>query len=77
MSRSRESVRLEEKEIRVAARLVREKHRRENRQAWADFHGHMNVLHTSLALEHADKRSRLMLERGERDDGPPPPPEAA
>ena len=42
-----------------ARRLTRQE---ANRQAWLDFHGHMHQLHTNLALEHAARRSRLMLE---------------
>jgi hypothetical protein len=52
----------EEEKWRAAVRRVREKRRRENRRLWIDHHGHMNLLHLGLAAEHADKRSRLMLE---------------
>jgi hypothetical protein len=59
----------DEEELRAAARRVREKRRRENRRLWIDHHGLMNVLHTGLALEHADKRARLMAEDGYEPDG--------
>ena len=65
--RARES----EKQRRIEAawaestRRVNEKRRRTNRQAWVDHHGHMNRLHLGLAAEHADKRSRLLLETAE------------
>jgi hypothetical protein len=59
----------DEEELRAAARRVREKRRRENRRLWIGHHGLMNVLHTGLALEHADKRARLMAEGGYEPDG--------
>ena len=41
------------------------------RQEWIGHHLRMHQLHTSLAAEHADKRSRLMLEGGyDPDQGP-------
>jgi hypothetical protein len=70
-SKAKEKANAEEELWRASERRVREKRRRSNRQAWIDHYGHMNVLHRSLAAEHADKRSRLMLESGyEPDDGP-------
>jgi hypothetical protein len=69
---AREEENAEEELWRASERRVREKRRRANRQAWIDHHGHMNLLHLGLAAEHADKRSRLMLEGGYEPD-----PEAA
>src|SRR5215212_4347563 len=85
-SRSRDKKRANEQEELWAAleRRVREKRSHELQQAWIDHHGHMSVLHTDLALEHADKRARLMLEAGydqdldqDRDHEPDEGPEAA
>jgi hypothetical protein len=50
-------------------RRVREKRRQTNRQAWIDHYAHMHRLHLSLAAEHADKRSRVLLET-KPDQGP-------
>ena len=71
-SREREEANRVEEALAESTRRVNKKRRRASRQAWIDHHGHMNRLHLGLAAEHADKRSRLMLESGyERDDGPP------
>lgn len=71
-SKAKEKVNAEEDLWRASERRVREKRRQANRQAWLDFYEHMNRLHLGLAAEHADKRSRLMLEGGyEPDDEPP------
>jgi hypothetical protein len=48
---------------------VREKRRHANRLEWIDHYGKMNLLHLGLAAEHADKRSRLLLET-KPDQGP-------
>ena len=59
-------------------RRHREKRRRPNRQAWIDHHDLMSRLHHGLAAEHADKRSRLMLEIGHTEEPEEAPgPEAA
>jgi hypothetical protein len=60
-----------------SARRHRARRRERNRQAWIDHHDLMNRLHLGLAAEHADKRSRLMLESGYEPDEAPEPPEAA
>jgi len=58
-------------------RRIREKRRPANRRAWIAHHGRMNLLHLGLAAEHADKRSRLMLEGGYEVDETPDPEEVA
>jgi hypothetical protein len=68
-SKDKEKANEEEELWKASTGLVNAKRRRANRQAWIDHHGHMNLLHLGLAAEHADKRSRLMLET-EPDDGP-------
>ncbi len=69
-ARDREDANREEEAWKESTRRANEKRRRANRQEWAEFHGHMNRLHLALAGEHADKRSRLMLEGGyEPDEG--------
>jgi hypothetical protein len=68
----------EEEELRAVARRIREKRRRDNRKLWIDHHGVMNALHTGLALEHANKRARLLAESGyEPEDGPEASPPSA
>ena len=70
-SRQKNEANTEEELWRASERRVREKRRRENRQEWLDFYERMNRLHLGLAAEHADRRSRLMLEGGyEPDDAP-------
>ena len=63
-SRSRDKAKANEKEElwRASERRVQEKRRRENRQGWISFHGHMQSLHQGLAEEHASRRSRLLAE---------------
>lgn len=68
-SRQKKEANAEEELWRASERRVREKRRRANRQAWIDHHGYMNRLHLGLANEHADKRSRLMLETQNLDEG--------
>ncbi len=70
--RARESAeqRRVEAEWAISERRHRERRREANRQAWIDFYGHMNRLHLGLAAEHADRRSRLMLEGGHEPDDP-------
>ncbi len=63
----------EEAELRAVARRIRDKRRRENRMAWIDYYEHMNRLHLSLAADHADRRSRLMLEGGYEPEESPGP----
>jgi hypothetical protein len=61
----------EEEACKASTRLANAKRRRENRKLWIDHHGVLNVLHTGLALEHANKRARLLAEGGyEPGDGP-------
>jgi hypothetical protein len=72
-SRAKEKANAEEEMWRASERRVREKRRQLNRQAWLDFYEHMNRLHLGLAAEHADKRSRLMLEGGYEPDEAPDP----
>ena len=72
-SREREEANRVEAVWAESERRVREKRRQTNRQAWIEHHGHMNLLHLGLAAEHADKRSRLMLERGYEPEESPGP----
>jgi hypothetical protein len=65
-SKAKKTANTEEEAWKESTRRVNEKRRRANRWAWMDHHGHMNLLHLGLAAEHADKRSRLMLETGHR-----------
>jgi hypothetical protein len=67
--REREEANVVEAAWAESERRVREKRRQTNRQAWIEHHGHMNLLHLGLAAEHADKRSRLLLET-KPDQGP-------
>lgn len=71
-ARDREDANREEEAWAESTRRVNEKRRRANRQAWLAFYEHMNRLHLGLAAEHADKRSRLMLEDGNEPDDRPP-----
>jgi hypothetical protein len=48
----------------ASARFANAQRRRENLIAWIDYFGHMHRLHLRIAAEHADRRSRLMLEAG-------------
>lgn len=73
-ARDKAAANKEEQEQQAAARRVRDKRRRENRQLWIAHHGHMHLLHTGLAAEHASKRARLLLEA---EPGESPGPEAA
>jgi hypothetical protein len=54
-------------------RRHRERQREANRRAWIDHHGVMSRLHTGLAAEHADRRSRLLAECGYEPDEAPDP----
>jgi hypothetical protein len=45
-------------------RLAAARQREARRQEWLAYYEHMNKLHLDLAAEHADKRSRLMIEGG-------------
>jgi hypothetical protein len=38
------------------------KHQQTLREQWAEYHGQMHLVHQGLANQHADKRSRLLLE---------------
>jgi hypothetical protein len=70
-ARNKAEANKEEEELRAVARRIRDKRRRANRLAWIEHHGKMNVLHTGLALEHADKRARMIAESGyEPEDRP-------
>ncbi len=72
-ARNKAEANKEEEELRAVARRIRDKRRRANRLEWIAHHGKMNLLHLGLAAEHADKRSRLMLEGGyEREESPGP-----
>jgi hypothetical protein len=65
----------EELERRSKARQLRRQ--REIRLGWIEYEGHMNRLHLEIAAEHADRRSRLMLEAGYEPDESRGPEEAA
>ncbi len=52
-------------------RRVIEKRREANRQSWIAYYGHMHRLHLGLAAEHANRRSRLMLEADYEPDEAP------
>jgi hypothetical protein len=65
-SKQKKRANQEEELWRSSERRVREKRRRENQEAWIVHHGRMHLLYLELAAEHADRRSRLMLE----DPGP-------
>jgi hypothetical protein len=70
-SKDKEKANEEEEVWKASTRLANAKRRRENRKLWIDHHGVMNALHTGLALEHANKRARLLAEGGyEPEDGP-------
>jgi hypothetical protein len=72
-SRAREEANRTEAAWAESTRRVNEKRWRANRLAWIDYFGKMNRLHLSLAAEHADRRSRLMLEGGYEPDEAPGP----
>jgi hypothetical protein len=58
-------------------RRERARSREANRQAWCDYHEHLHRLHLDLAADHADRRSRLLLEAGLNGRGGGPSGEAA
>ncbi len=72
-ARDKENANEEEELWKASTRLVNEKRRQANRMAWIDYYGHMHRLHLGLAAEHADKRSRLMLEGGYEPEEAPGP----
>jgi hypothetical protein len=45
----------------------RQQHKRQQslREQWAEYHGQMHLVHQRLANQHAERRSRLLLELGE------------
>ena len=49
-------------------RRERARRREANRADWIAYHAHMNAVHSSIAADHADRRSRLLLEA--EYDGP-------
>lgn len=70
-SKQKKRANQEEELWRASERRVLEKRRRENREAWIDFHGRQHRAFLDLAAHHADKRSRLLLEGGySPDEGP-------
>jgi hypothetical protein len=72
-SKAKEKANEEEALWRASERRVQERRRQANRQSWLAYYEHMSRLHTGLAAEHADRRSRLLAEDyAGLDEGPSP-----
>jgi hypothetical protein len=60
-ARDREEANAVEDLWREGERRHKEKLRRENREAWACYHAHMQALHDALAAEHRAKAEALLV----------------